>query len=125
MIVPADVAAALQAHLDRINEADPPDHDTPPHIAIYRHPCDRARQSKGLAGKGVSTAIDLKERYVTLGEAETAATGMPAESPWALAYAIIYREGKCKKCGQTARSLVGRAVETASRPPVSGRMARE
>lgn len=102
-------ARALQEDLDELNEREPVDHVVPFFVANFRHPCDAARQSKQLAGKGVSTAIDMKERYV-LSESERTA--------------LVYREGSCKRCGQTARSERGRAVDPAKRPPVSGRVGR-
>lgn len=114
----ADPASTLQGLLDRVNAEDPPHHDVPPILANFRHPCTRARQSAKLGGKGVSTAIDLKERYVLLSEADPTA-------PDGGEYALVYREGRCKRCGQVARSRTGRVVLTAERPPIAGRVARD
>lgn len=108
----------LQDFLDNLNGEDPPHHDVPAFLANYRHPCTRARQSAKLGGKGVSTAIDLKERYVLLSDADPSA-------PDGSEYALVYREGKCKRCGQVARSRTARVVLTSERPPISGRVARD
>jgi hypothetical protein len=114
-----------QAYLDEMNATDPADYDPMPLQALFRHPCKKARQSHGLAGKGVSTAIDLKERYVPMTEvAENRGVTFPSTSTGERV-ALVYREGKCKKCGQTARSSRARLVLTSSRPPVSGRVGRE
>lgn len=107
--VDPDEARELQDALDALNEEDPPDHVVPFFVANFRHPCSGARQSKQLAGKGVSTAIDMKERY------EVHASGKTA---------LVYREGTCKRCRQVARSESGRAVDPEKRPPVSGRVGR-
>lgn len=106
--VPTDVAAELQTLLDKINLDIPANHDAPWFSRVFRHSCTAARQSK-LAGKGVSTAIDLKERYIPTHDDR---------------YAILYKEGKCKRCNETARSARGCCIEIAKRPSLEGRVAR-
>lgn len=115
-LIPEDISRALQDHLDALNAENPPDIQVPPFLANTRHSCKKARQS-AHAGKGVSTAMQLKERYVTLASLRPEAEGGDE-------YAILYREGRCKKCGTTARSEQGRTVLTAERPPIEGRVGR-
>lgn len=114
--IPEEVARALQDYLDEVNAAAPADLSVPPFLANTRHSCKKARQS-AHAGKGVSTAMQLKERYVSAED-----TSLPGDDLGS--YAIVYREGACKKCGTTARSLQGRVVLTAERPPIEGRVGR-
>jgi len=114
----------LQAGLDALNEAYPPAYSAGTHGANFRHPCLKARQAK-MTGKGVSTAIDLKERYVTSWEYHDVRDLVPVENEEGAEYAILYREGTCKHCRETARSKVGRVVETATRPPLFGRVSRD
>jgi hypothetical protein len=38
--------------------------------------------------------------------------------------AYIFRQGKCPRCGTTARSRKGRMVVASERPPLQGRQAR-
>ena len=102
------IAQLLQDGLDALNTFDPPQHIAPNFLANFRHLCAKARQAQAK-GTGVSTAITLKERYV-VDEGET--------------HAILYREGRCAKCKDVARSDVGRVVLTARRAPVEGRVAR-
>lgn len=113
----------LQRGLDLYNEQNPPAYNPPALLANYRHLCEKARQAKAT-GKGVSTAIDLKERYVTAWFHSPNGNVEPAEDPNS-ELAIIYREGSCKACRKVARSAVGRIVNVTERPPVSGRVARE
>ena len=107
--VPSEVARGLQSLLDQINIETPADHDAPWFSRVYRHACMKARQSKQLAGKGVSTAIDLKERYISSDD-ET--------------FAILFKEGTCKRCHETARSARGCCIEVGKRPSLEGRVAR-
>lgn len=109
----------LQAGLDKMNEADPPDYWPSPLLAIYRHPCMKARVAK-RTGRAVSTAIDLREAYVT----RWVADGTVPDVDLSDETAMLFRHGSCKHCGQTARSRKGRFVLTAERPPVMGRVAR-
>jgi hypothetical protein len=99
----------LQEWLGQVNAQDPPDYDAPSLLGIYRHPCERARHPFA------STAISLKERYVTPAEAQIADD---------TSVALVFREGVCKRCGKKARSSRGRMVDTATRPPITGRVAR-
>ena len=107
--VDVKVAKALQSVLDETNSSDPVELHPAPLIAIQRHGCSEARQAKKL-GRPVQVAIQLKERYLLTPDEEVA---------------LLFREGECPKCHIRARSLVGRVVLTAERPPLQGRVARE
>lgn len=117
-------------------ETNPPDHQPPNFLSIFRHPC---------GGRGNrSTALELKERYefspsyvvypttdglaVHQGDEEWAEEQVPGDYTIIPAnrFGFIYKEGKCssKGCGQTARSKAGRFVDAYERPPVTGRVAR-
>ncbi len=102
------VEAELQEALRSINEEHPAQMDPLPFLANIRHTCPKARGAK--AGRGVSTAIQLHERYL---EHEDEV------------HALVYREGTCKKCGSVARSSKGFVVVIEDRPPVYGRVGRE
>jgi hypothetical protein len=102
------VAHLAQSSLDTLNELQPADYDAPVVLILFRHGCPKARQAKA-AGKAVSVAIRLKEMYLPIDEL----------------HALLYREGSCPKCGQTARSKRGRVVLIAERPPLEGRVARD
>ena len=122
-MIPASVIALLQAHLDGLNENRPPDYDPPWTSAVFRHPCPKSRIAKHT-GRATSAALPLVERYVILREVLI----VPDEDldvEWLDAFAIIFREGTCGRCGQTARSKVGRIVATAERPPLEGRVGRD
>jgi hypothetical protein len=118
------IAQLLQDGLDRLNAESPPQHVAPNFLANFRHLCTKARQAQAK-GTGVSTAITLKERYVT-GWERTDSGRVLARTDYVSVptHAILYREGRCAKCGDVARSDVGRVVLTAQRPPVEGRVAR-
>lgn len=105
----ARVARLLQDGLDALNAQDPVELHPSPLLALLRHGCSEARQAKKI-GRPVQEAIRLKEQYV-LGPGEVEA--------------LIYRYGECTKCSVRARSLIGRVVLTAERPPIAGRVARE
>lgn len=122
--VDPQIAQALQDGLDALNAYDPPQHIAPNFLANFRHLCAKARQAQAK-GTGVSTAITLKERYVT-GWERTDSGRVLARTDYVSVptHAILYREGRCVKCGDVARSDVGRVVLTAQRPPVEGRVAR-
>lgn len=109
--------AELQAGLDKLNADDPPDYWPSALLANFRHPCMKARIAK-RTGRPVSTAIDLKEVYLTRWEESVPLIDPDDE------FAMIYRQGTCKSCGQVARSKTGRFVRTAERPPVYGRVSR-
>jgi hypothetical protein len=108
----------LQAGLDQLNESSPPVYDPNPLLAIYRHPCSEARVAR-RTGRPVSTAIDLKEIYVTRW-----VDGRPESDPND-EFALLFRQGICKHCMQPARSRKGRLVLVADRPPVLGRVGRQ
>lgn len=107
----------LQAGLEQLNALDPPAYYAAPLLANFRHGCTKARIAR-RTGRAVSTAIDLKEVYVTRW-----VEGRPESDP-ADEHALLYRQGTCKHCGQLARSRTGRIVLTADRPPMFGRVAR-
>ncbi len=98
-----------QARLTAVNEKDPATYDVPFFIALFRHRCP--------GNNGKSMAIDLKEQYLQ-------SPIYPEQDVPAGRFGYIYREGRCRACGQTARSRSGRIVDGWERPPVSGRVAR-
>lgn len=102
-------ACELQSLLDDLNESSPADLDAPVVLILPRHGCPKARQARA-AGRAVSVAIRLKEIY---------------RESYDGIHAIIYREGMCPRCNQTARSKRGRVVLIAERPPLEGRVARD
>jgi hypothetical protein len=112
--IPGEEAERLELWLKQLNAGDPPDHTPPWFSGRYRHACPNARIARHT-GKPVSTAIDLKERYET---PESAGIGSRRD------IAIIFREGTCKWCKQTARSEDGLVVFVSHRPPLDGRVAR-
>lgn len=101
--------------------------DAPAFLSNVRHACPKARQSAKLGGKGVSTAIGLKERYVTLRDAIDQLPDEEAEA-WTDeeldGWAMVWREGRCARCGIRVRSKEHREVQVLKRPPITGRMAR-
>jgi predicted Zn-ribbon and HTH transcriptional regulator len=101
---------ALMAMLAKLNTDEPPDHTPPPFLGSFRHRCP--------AQRNVSKPIDLREKYLY------PSTEMAATTNSTTPAALIYREGKCKKCGQTARSTSGTVTNPDSRPPIEGRVAR-
>lgn len=113
------VAVALQVGLDMLNAQDPPAFDAPYFLGNFRHPCMGHRIAK-KSGKPVSTAVQLKERYVT----EWREDGSPVYEGDG-ATAILYKEGTCPNCKGRVRSKAGRVVLTAERPPVYGRVSRD
>lgn len=116
--------------LDEINANDPPDFAMLPVIGIYRHAC--------AAKDGVSTAMDLKEVWVSSPRivveraddntltAYEYSTWIPKDiDTWTVPegrFGFVTREGRCRFCGKTARSTVGRVVDAFNRPPMQGRM---
>ena len=95
-----------EARLLTLNNLKPPDYVVPSFLAIFRHLCP-ARNNR-------STAMELKERYVTSPQ-------YPGESIPEGRFGYLYREGQCSNCGRTARSGVGRLVDAQERPPLNGR----
>ena len=119
----------LEGWLTHLNESEPALYDVPWFAGRYRHTCS-ARGDR-------STALDLKERYVTIADAlrflNEQLQSVRPQVRWGVggpgfedpeAYAIVFKEGKCRWCGDTARSHEGRVVATADRPPMTGRVAR-
>jgi hypothetical protein len=97
-----EARAELQPQLDKLNNVTPPDYVPLPVSGSFRHKC--------AAKRNVSRPIDLKEqRLVT------------TDGIWA----GLFKEGKCKFCGQVARSDTMRIVVADKRPPLSGRVARD
>lgn len=123
----AQIDAVLGDWLGRRNEADPPVFDVPWMLANFRHACPEARISRST-GKPASTALDCAEKYVTLTQVLTEMPYPGAEldhlAPEGDRWAIVYREGRCARCGALGRSKVGHVVSTADRPPLEGRVAR-
>jgi len=98
---------AAQAELVQSFEIDPPDHTVPVVISVYRHACPRRQ--------GRSTALELKEIYLY----SPAGGDVPAGR-----FGFLYKQGRCRYCGASARSRLGRLVDGYDRPPLSGRVAR-
>jgi len=110
---PAEKAAgrafrdAAQADLLATFDTDPPAFTVPSFLALYRHHCP--------ARAGRSTALPLHEIYL-----HSPADGdVPAGR-----FGFIYRAGRCRSCGQQARSRAGRLVDAQVRPPIHGRVLR-
>jgi hypothetical protein len=97
--------AAASAELAVLNTEDPPTVDVPHFIGVYRHQCV-ARDHRSLP-------IELKERYVV-------SPIYPVQAVPAGRFGFIYREGRCRACGQTARSNSGHLVDARERPPLTG-----
>jgi hypothetical protein len=111
--------AELEAGLAALNEADPPLFSPLAVHASFRHMCTGSILAR-RSGKPVSEPLDLKERYVT-----SWVDGQPVEQEDGAEYAILFREGVCKKCKASARSPRGIVVKTAERAPLHGRVARD
>lgn len=94
------------AHLLSVNVVTPPDFVVPSFLGIFRHLC-RARNNK-------STAMELKEKYVTSPQ-------YPEDAVPAGRFGYLFREGQCSFCGRRARSGIGRLVDAYERPPLFGR----
>lgn len=95
-----------QQLLDRRFETDPPTYTVNGLIAIYRHAC-RARG-------GLSTTLELREVYLS-SPAYVEHPSVPAGR-----FGFLYREGRCRHCGDAALTRVGRIVDARERPPLSG-----
>lgn len=98
-----------QLLLDGNNHRSPPTFAIPQVIANLRHLCP--------ARNGRSTTLECKEIYI-------ASPIYPEHGVEAGRFAFLYREGRCRGCGQTARSGTGRLVDGRHRPPLSGRVTR-
>lgn len=97
------------AWLREFNRVNPPTYDVPHFLGLYRHLC-AGRNNR-------STAMELKEQYIP-------SPIYPDEGSPAGRFGFIWREGRCRACGQTARSGEGRLVDGWERPPITGRVAR-
>lgn len=95
--------------LDGLNRITPPTYEVPFFLGIYRHLCS----SRNMR----STGLELKEQYLL-------SPIYPEENVPAGRFGFLFREGRCRACGQTARSRVGRIVDGFERPPLTGRVAR-
>lgn len=121
--------ASCQDKLDCLNESSPPTYLVPNFLALFRHLCPGHAE--------VSTALELKEIYeyspsfelLRFGE-DLVESGHPivTEAPPdeavlipAKRFGFIYKEGKCKSCGQTARSKEGTFVDAYERAPLRSR----
>lgn len=99
----------LQARLDALNAEDPPDLDLPFFIGQARHGCLRHRFSGPDHSLPVSSPLEVREVYWPDDDGE---------------HALLFKEGRCRRCGYTGRSHVGKVVSVAERPPLSGRVSR-
>lgn len=93
-----------------------PTYTAPNFLGIYRHNCP-ARQ-------GRSTGLVLDEIYTPSPECDIFTDDGSREWVAPGRFGFIYREGRCRGCGQTARSKAGRLVDGWVRPPIHGRVAR-
>lgn len=107
----------LQAGLDALNAALPPDMWLPHYIGQARHGCLGHRLSQG-GTRAVSSPLEVREVYA-YGWAEN---GAPVTQGSGLA--LLYKEGRCRRCGYVGRSETGRIVDDSQRPPLSGRVTR-
>lgn len=108
---------AAQAMLDDLNAVEPVQHKAPPLLALFRHVCSHKNNT--------SVAIQLQERFIQ-SDVPLPEFGWTPEQALALGglLAFIFKEGVCRRCGESARSVTGRVVLTAERPPTAGRLAR-
>lgn len=95
-----------QQLLDRRFETDPPTYTVSGLIAVYRHACPE----RG----GLSTTLELREIYLT-SPAYPEYPQIPAGR-----FGFLYREGRCRHCGDVALSREGRIVDSRERPPLGG-----
>lgn len=100
---------AAQADLLTSFDHDRPTYTVPNFLALFRHNCP-ARDAR-------STALELKEVYLH-------SPAYPDLDTPAGRFGFIYRQGRCRACGQTARSRAGRLVDGWQRPPIHGRVVR-
>lgn len=92
--------SARQAFLTALNTDSPPDLSVPCVVRHVRHEC--------AARGGVSKSFEFKEQYELNPELPGLAAGTIA---W------VWTQGKCA-CGTTGRSIDGRIVIVAERPPL-------
>lgn len=97
-----------QGVLDERLAAESPTYVIPGCLGVLRHACPQ-KQNR-------STALNLHEIYVI----------SPSVSHWDIPagrFGFIFREGRCRSCGQTALSKDGQIVDGYERPP-QGRVVR-
>ncbi len=97
--------AAAEAELARFFKEDPPTYTVLSVLGVLRHECP--------ARGGVSTGLELREVYLR----------SPADEPARIPegrFAFVYRKGRCRFCGQTARSSSGRLIDGTGRGPIHG-----
>jgi len=105
--------AAEEEVLTRSFLEDPPTYTVLPVSGQYRHECPRRQ--------GRSTALSLHEVYVRSPQTDIAEPDGKTTVP-AGRFAFIFREGRCRFCGQIARSNRGRLVDASQRHPLLGRV---
>lgn len=99
----------MRSELHLLFETASPDHVMLPYIAVFRHHC-AARMNR-------STSLEMPEVYIT----------SPAYEDLCVPegrFAFIWREGRCRLCGETAWTQPGRLVDAYERPPLRGRVTR-
>jgi hypothetical protein len=117
---------AQQAALVASQSDSPTDLTPAPYLSVIRHSCAK----RG----GVSTALELREVYVW--SPEYWVRGEPGswevlidvpvdlvpDSGWVFVpanrFGFIYKSGRCRPCGHTARSIHGKVVDAQVRPPL-------
>ncbi len=120
---------AEQLLLDAVNATDPPTYVVPVVIALFRHRCPARRMR--------STSLELKEVYrasakIVVESDEGVHTAFWFTDWWpgraalvdtwmvqAARFGFVYRDGRCRGCAQTARSVTGRLVDGWERPPIA------
>lgn len=123
-----------QAELRDLNRAEPPDAVVPLAVRHYRHECSGYRDA--------SVSFDCVEVYVRSPRIGVCYCSVIQEVPDELLgkfphedcaggvlvsagrMAFYYKEGRCARCGMTARSTDGRIVETSEREPSQGALIR-
>lgn len=125
-----------QAALGKAFRTDPPTYEAPHFLGVYRHRCPaRAGRSSAL---GLTEAYLRSPAYEVLGTNGQPWIAVEADRPLvpdgppeevigrvpAGRFGFIYREGRCRGCGQTARSKAGRLVDGWERPPIHRRATR-
>jgi hypothetical protein len=123
-------------YLSYLSAEDPVDYTVPAFVGHYRHACP-ARELR-------STALECKEWYIPsaamvvypLSDGRLGVTNLsdvPDDQPLSAfdgegvpagRFGFIFRVGKCRGCGATARSRTGRLIDGWDRPPIHGRVAR-
>lgn len=91
------------------HDSEPPTYTVPDFLAVWRHECTGHRHT--------SEAIVLREEYrlSPAYQVRDLRSGELIEVP-AGRFGYIYREGRCRTCGENALSRVGRVVDAYRRP---------